>query len=139
MRYSKGNISSLTKDSEEKDFGIIFQENLKFDKQILESVGNANKILGLIKRSFVHLDCDLLLKLFKSMVRPIVDNGNVIWYQYTKKNKKLIENIQRRATRMIPVLKGLSYTERLQQLKLFSMDYRRKRGDMIVVQNFERN
>ena len=131
MRDSKGNISSLTKDSEEKDLGIIFQENLKFDKQILESVGKANKILGLIKRSFVHLDCDLLLKLFKSMVRPILDYGNVIWFPYTKKNKKLIENIQRRATRMIPELKGLSYTERLQQLKLFSMDYRRKRGDMI--------
>ena len=53
------------------------------------------------------------------------------WYPYTKKNKKLIENIQRRATRMIPELKGLSYTDRLQHLKLFSMDYRRKRGDMI--------
>ena len=40
MRDSKGNFSSLSKDSEEKDLGIIFQENLKFDKQILESVGN---------------------------------------------------------------------------------------------------
>ena len=32
---------------------------------------------------------------------------------------------------MIPELKGLSYTDRLKHLKLFSMDYRRKRGDMI--------
>ena len=48
-----------------------------------------------------------------------------------KKNKKLIESKQRRATRMIPELKGLSYTDRLQHLKLFSKDYRRKRGDMI--------
>ena len=131
MRDSKGNISSLLKDSEEKDLRIIFQENLKFDEQILESVGKANKILGLIKRSFVHIDCELFLKLYKSLVRPIVDYGNVIWYPYTKKNKKLIENIQRRATRMIPELKGISYTDRLSKLKLFSMDYRRKRGDMI--------
>ena len=71
------------------------------------------------------------MKLYKALVRPIVDYGNVIWYPYTKKNKKLIENIQRRATRMIPELKGLSYTDRLQHLKLFSMDYRRKRGDLI--------
>ena len=34
MRDSKGNISSLAKDTEEKDLGILFQENLKFDKQI---------------------------------------------------------------------------------------------------------
>ena len=49
-----------------------------------------------------------------------------------KKNKKLVEGIQRRATRMIPELKGLSYTERSQQLKLFSMDYRRKRGGGMI-------
>ena len=43
--------------------------------------------------------------------------------------------------RMIPELKGLSYTERLQQLhvhvNLFSMDYRRKRGDMNMIQLFK--
>ena len=48
-----------------------------------------------------------------------------------KKNKTVIENIQRRGTRLIPELKGLSYTQRLQELKLFSLDYRRKRGDKI--------
>ena len=131
MRDSKGNISSLTKDSEEKDLGIIFQENLKFDIQISECVGIANKVLGLIKRSVFHLDRDLLLKLYKSLVRPIIDYGNVIWFPYTKKNKKLIENVQRRVTRMVPELKELSYTERLTKLNLFSLDYRRKRGDMI--------
>ena len=48
-----------------------------------------------------------------------------------QKEQEINENIQRRATRMIPELKGLSYTDRLQHLKLFSMDHRRKRGDMI--------
>ena len=125
MRDSKGNISSLLKDSEEKDLGIIFQENLKFDKQILESVGEANKILGLIKRSFVHIDCELFLKLYKSLVRPIVDYGNVIWYPHTKKNKKIIENIQRRATRMIPELKGISFTH-LATYGTFSLNFQGK-------------
>ena len=48
MRDNIGNISSLTKDTEEKDLGILFQDNLKFDKQILGSVGKANTILGLL-------------------------------------------------------------------------------------------
>ena len=55
----------------------------------------------------------------------------VIWFPYIQKNKQIIENIQRRGTRLIPELKGLSYTQRLQKLKLFSLDYRRKRGNMI--------
>ena len=44
-----------------------------------------------------------------------------------------MENAQRRATRLVPALRGLSYTERLQVLNLPSMDYRRKRFDMIQV------
>ena len=45
----------------------------------------ANKILGLIKLSFVHIDCELFLKLYKSFVRPTVDYCNAIWYPDTKK------------------------------------------------------
>ena len=34
MRDSIGNINSLAKDTEEKDLGILFQENLKFQAPI---------------------------------------------------------------------------------------------------------
>ena len=44
-----------------------------------------------------------------------------------------MEKIQRRATRLIPSLKGLSYEERLRALKLPSLEHRRRRGDMIQV------
>ena len=54
-----------------------------------------------------------------------------MYYPYTKKNIPLIENVQRRATRMLPDLKGLSYGERLESLKLPTMHYRRKRYDLI--------
>lgn len=141
MRDIQGNITSLMKDAKEKDLGVIFQENLKFDQHISNAVGRANKILGLIKRSFIYINSDLFLKLYKTLVRPIIDYGNVIWYPFTKKDKKLVENVQRRATRLVPELNGLGYTERLTRLKLFSMDYRRKRGDMIqlfkILKGFE--
>ena len=42
-------------------------------------------------------------------------------------------HVQRRATKMIPELKHLSYPERLKKLKLPTMAYRRARGDMIEV------
>ena len=43
----------------------------------------------------------------------------------------MIENVQRRATRILPELKGLSYGERLESLKLSTMHYRRKRYNLI--------
>ena len=57
----------------------------------------------------------------------MIDYGNVIWYPFTKKNKKLIEYVRRHATRLDPELYGVSYTERLSILKLFSLKYRRER------------
>ena len=45
---------------------------------------------------------------------------------------KAIERVQKRATRMIPTLKDRRYTERLKALDLPSLEYRRKRGDMIM-------
>jgi len=44
-----------------------------------------------------------------------------------------IEKVQKRATRLIISLKKLPYPERLRQLKLPTLKYRRLRGDMIEV------
>ncbi|XP_053390990.1 uncharacterized protein LOC128553828 [Mercenaria mercenaria] len=52
---------------------------------------------------------------------------------YKKKDILVIENIQRRATKMIPGLSNFSYEEKLRTLKLLTLKYRRLRGDMIEV------
>ena len=49
------------------------------------------------------------------------------------KHIESIEGVQRKATKMIPDLKHLSYPERFKKLKLPTMAYRRARGDMIEV------
>ena len=45
----------------------------------------------------------------------------------------MVESVQRRATRIIPELRNLSYSERLQELNIPTLLYRRKRADMIHV------
>ena len=76
---------------------------------------------------------DLFLTLYKSLIRSHLDYGNLVYYPVTKKCKQVIENAQRRATRLVSALKGLSYIERLKALNLPSLDYRRKRFDLIQV------
>ncbi|XP_062589095.1 uncharacterized protein LOC134250751, partial [Saccostrea cucullata] len=46
---------------------------------------------------------------------------------------RMIEGVQRRATKQIPGLAKLSYEERLKKLKLPTLKYRRHRGEMIEV------
>ena len=67
------------------------------------------------------------------MVRPHLEYGNIIWHPRYRRDKLEVEKIQRRATRLIPSLKGLSYEERLRALKLPSLEHPRMRGDMIQV------
>jgi len=131
MRDSQNNNVDLPSCSEEKDLGIWFENSLKFNKHVQNVVNRTNRLTGMIRRTFKYMDRNLFLTLYKSLIRSIVDFGIVVWYPSTKKNIQLIENIQRRATRIVPQLRGLSYKERLSYLMLPTLLYRRERYDLI--------
>ena len=50
---------------------------------------------------------------------------------YLRKDVLAIEGVQRRFTRLIPGMAGLSYEERLSRLGLYSLEFRRVRGNLI--------
>ena len=111
--------------SEEKDLGVTFQQDLKFGSHIAEKVNKANSTLSLIVRTFDYIEKDSFILLYNSLVRPHVEYGNTIWYPFLRKDIESVEKIQRRATKLIPELKDMTYTERLKKLKLPSLAHRR--------------
>ena len=78
---------------------MIFDEKLNFDEHISNITMKAQRILGVIHRSFEHMDKEMFLTLYKSLVRPVLEYGSCVWSPYLKSNIKKIEDIQRRATR----------------------------------------
>ena len=119
--------------SEERDLGVIIDEELKFRKHAATAVSKANQILGIIRRSFELLDSVTLPLLFKTLVRPHLEYGNIIWGPFNKEDQRLVERVQRRATRLVPDVRQLPYQDRLRKLRLPSMLYRRRRGDVIMI------
>ena len=65
------------------------------------------------------------------MVRPVLDYVDVIWNKDDIKLIRMAKKVQRRATKLIPEISNLTYGERLKSLKLTSLKYRRRRGDII--------
>ena len=51
----------------------------------------------------------------------------------TSIEKRLLEGVQRRATKLIPTLGHLTYPERLLHLGLPTLEYRRERADLLQV------
>ncbi len=128
--YDGGRITLETVDHE-KDIGVTIDSKLKFDKHIQLQVNKANQIVGIIRRTFKHLDYKNFSLLFKALVRPHLEYASSVWSPYKKKDIETVENVQRRATKMLPKLKDIPYEERLKYLKLPTLRFRRLRGDMI--------
>ena len=124
---------------EERDLGIIFDEALSFDAHIQHSINKANKMIGLIKRTFTCLDKNIFCQLYKSMVRPHLEYANTVWFPVLKRQSIAIEKVQRRATKLVRGYKNYSYVERLQQLGLHSLHGRRTRGDLIQTYRILKN
>ena len=123
--------SKLNTSKIEKDLGVYVDSELKFSQHVENQVNKANKILGLIRRSFEFLDAETMKLLFSALVRPHLEFSNTAWSPMLEKDKALIEGVLRRATKIIPGLKDLPYEQRLKAMKLPSMSYRRIRGDLI--------
>ena len=53
------------------------------------------------------------------------------WSPHYRKDVEALERVQRRFTEMLPGMVGRSYEERLRDLRLFLLEGRRLRGDLI--------
>ena len=103
---------SLTFFEQEKDLGVIIGQKLTFSDHINSKVNSANKNLGIIFRTFTWIDEEMFLNLYKSIVTHL-EYATPVWSPLYKKDKIILENAQRRATRLVSSCKNLSYQQRL--------------------------
>ena len=109
----------MKESTREKDLGVHIDNYLNFDVQRKEKIQKATRMLGVIRRTFKFLNFNIFNLLYKSMVRSHLESAVCVRYPYNKiKGITQIENVQRRATQMIPEMKNMTYEERLRQLNL---------------------
>ena len=112
---------------EEKDLGVWITNYLKHEKQVIAALQRAMTVLRSVERAFVRFDIETF------SIRPHLEYCIQAWAPYYAKDILLLEKVQRRATKLVWGLKDLSYEERLERLKLFSLELEARRlcGDLI--------
>ncbi|XP_043196519.1 uncharacterized protein LOC122367478, partial [Amphibalanus amphitrite] len=75
----------------EKDLGVQVDDELKFRQHASAAVAKANQILAVIRRSFVLINECTLPLLYKSLVRPHLEYGNLVWGPFNRADQKLVE------------------------------------------------
>ena len=63
----------------ERDLGIHIDTELKFRQQAAAAISNASQVMAVIRRSFQLLDKTTLPMLFKTLVCPHLEYGNIVW------------------------------------------------------------
>ena len=117
----------------ERDLGIMVSKDLKWGEQCGKAAKKAMSVLGMIRRTFDTrtIDEKSFILLYNTYVRPHLEYCVQAWSPYLKKDIECLEKVQRRATKMIYGFSKLTYEERLKRLKLFTLEQRRMRGDLI--------
>ena len=85
------------------------------------------------------MEPSIFTKLYTSLVRPHVEYASVIWSPHTIKYQDMLEKLQRRATKLVPVLRDLHYEDRLRILQLPTLQFRRLRSDLIHLYKMTHN
>jgi hypothetical protein len=119
--------------TEEKDLGVIISNKFKVSKQCAKAASKGNQILGLIKRTFISKEKNIILSLYKALVRPHLEYCIQAWRPHLVKDIDILEKVQRRATKMIMECRGKTYNERLILLGITTLEKRRIRADMLEV------
>ena len=79
----------------EIDMGVTSDKNLSVDTRVTNTIiincmNKANRIIGIIKRSFTFINKVTFLHLYKALDRPILEYGNTV--RYTTKIKHMPKN-----------------------------------------------
>ena len=130
VKYTMNEIN-LEGTEEEKDLGVLISDNLQPSIQCANSAKKAMSALALLQKSFKFFDEESFRILYKTYVRSHMETCIQAWAPYYKKDIQILENVQRRATKLVPWLRKYPYEIQLQKLGILLLGQRRIRGDLI--------
>ena len=114
---------------ETKYLGVYLDDELKWNRHVIEVSGRLTKLVGWLCRLSKYLSLSLLQLVYKTRLLPIIDYACSVWGNSTAKNLYMIQRLQNRAARA--VCKNFDY------INVRGIDLVRSLGWMTVTQRVE--
>jgi len=121
-----------------KDLGVLAGSRLSRSQQRARAARRANPILRCIRHSITGREEEGITLLQSALVRPHLECCGQFWAPTFKKDVKVFECVQRRATRLVRGLEGMSCEGWLRTLGLSNLERSGLRGDLIALCSFMR-
>ena len=122
----------------QRELGVLAGSRLSRSQQCALAARRANRMPGCIKHSMTSQPKELIILLCSALVWPHLECCAQFWAPQFKKDVKVLECFQKRATKLVKGLEGMSCEEWLRTLGLSSLEKRRLRGDLIALHCFLR-
>ena len=107
--------------------GLTLQSSMSWRNHIVQVYEKASKRLNMLKFVTYKLDHSILTSLYKSLIRPLLEYGDVIWNNCYDCDSALVDSVQYEAARLVTgAIKGTSSARLYKELALESLTFRKK-------------
>ena len=114
-----------------KDLGVTLSNNGHWTEHVMRISSEGRRMAAWALRAFKDRSVTTMLTLYKSLIRCKVEYCSPLWSPYKIGDIQALENIQRQFTRRIENMAQFDYWERLEKLRLMSLQRRRERYSII--------
>jgi hypothetical protein len=124
------NGSSVPESNSVRDLGLVVNSDLKPSSHCAMLATKAFQVSNLIFRSFKSRNRDFLIAMLRVYVLSIFNHCSALYNPYHMYDIRLLESVQRQYTKRIPGLRNKSYSTRLSELGLETLERSRLEFDL---------